>query len=57
MQLQASCPKCGKREARRVAEWRLKFYCEQDPNRICETIICKCGQEYVIKASAYQGAA
>lgn len=57
VQLDASCPSCGKREARRVALWRLELYKALDPERICDTIICKCGTEYIILAKAYQGAA
>jgi len=57
VQLRARCPKCGKRERRRIAKWRLEFYEKQDPERICETIICECGQSYMVTAAAYQGAA
>lgn len=57
VQLDAPCPSCGKREARRIAEWRLRLYQKEDPERVCETIKCKCGNQYVITVAAYQGAA
>ena len=57
VQLRVACPECGKREARRVAAWRLDLYRGADPERLVETIRCKCGHQYGIKARAYQEAA
>lgn len=58
LQLAAQCPKCGKRESRRVFEWRVRLYRSQDPDRPCETIICGgCRHLYVVKVRAYLDAA
>jgi hypothetical protein len=57
VRLESECPRCHKREARRVAAWRVDLYRDVDPEALCDTVICKCGHEYTIKASAYQGAA
>jgi hypothetical protein len=54
IQLPVQCPACGKREARRVAVWRLELYHNANPERTVETIRCKCGCQYVITARAYQ---
>lgn len=55
VRLVSECPTCHRREARRVAVWRLAYYREHNPELICETVICnKCGQEYPINAEAYQ---
>lgn len=56
VQLPVQCSECGKREARRVAESRLKLYEGMDPEKVLETVKCKCGNLYVIKARAYQEA-
>ncbi len=57
VQLDAECPQCGKRERRRVSAWRLKLYRDLDPDLVAETVQCKCGHQYQVKVSAYQGAA
>lgn len=56
VQLPAACPECGKREARRVAAWVLRLYDKAGGDRVVESIICKCGTPYFIRASAYQEA-
>lgn len=56
VQLRVRCPECGKREARRVARWRLSLYQHADPERIVETVACACGHLYAVKARAYQEA-
>jgi hypothetical protein len=57
VQLISECPRCHKKESRRVAEWRIALYRDQDPERIAETVTCSCGRQYYIKVAAYQGAA
>lgn len=56
VQLPVQCPECGKREARRSAAWRLELYRDADPQRVVETIRCKCRTLYGIRASVYQAA-
>lgn len=57
VQLDVKCERCGKREARRVVSWRADLYRHVDPERIVETVRCKCGHQYAIKARAYQDVA
>lgn len=57
IQLDVQCERCGKREARRIVRWRVELYRAVDPERIVETVRCKCGHQYAIKARAYQEAA
>lgn len=57
VQLKAECPECGRREARRVAKWRLGLYHNQDPARLAETVNCQgCATQYTITVRAYQDA-
>ena len=57
IQLNAHCTECGKREARRVAAWRLELYRNEDPDRVVETIRCRCGHQYAVLVRAYQQSA
>lgn len=54
VQLNVHCVECGKREARRIVAWRAELYRGIDPETVVETIRCKCGHQYVVKARAYQ---
>lgn len=55
--LKVTCPACGKAEPRRIPRWRLDLYKHLHPERVMETVQCKCGAQYEVFASAYQGAA
>lgn len=57
VQLDSRCPACERTESRRIAAWRIELYRAVSPDRICETVTCKCGRVYTISAAAYQGAA
>ena len=53
VQLAIACPNCGRREARRVAAWRLELYRAQPRDRVTETVRCRCGELYPVTVEAY----
>lgn len=44
---------CGRREARRVAAWRLELYRAQPRDRVTDTVRCRCGELYPVRVEAY----
>lgn len=56
VQLAIACPQCGRREARRVAAWRLELYRAQPRDRVTETVQCNrpgCNTRYRVTVRAY----
>ena len=53
IRLAVACPNCGRREARRVAAWRLELYRAQPRDRVTDTVRCRCGEVYPVRVEAY----